>query len=79
MLHNEKEVYSMRTPADFSKSTDVPQNNKTFLISVHEAEEVYPHSPISVREILCRARQKYAFTDAQLKELEGIIKEQEKI
>ena len=69
----------MRTPTDFSKSTDVPQNNKAFLISVHEAEKVYPRSPISVREILCRARQKYAFTDAQLKELEGIIKEQEKI
>ena len=54
----------MRTPTDFSKSTDVPQNNKAFLISVHEAEKVYPRSPISVREILCRAQQKYAFTEA---------------
>lgn len=42
----------MRTPTDFSKSTDVPQNNKAFLISVHEAEKVYPRSSISVREIL---------------------------
>ena len=42
----------MRTPTDFSKSTDVPQNNKALLIPVHEAEKDYPRSPISVREIL---------------------------
>lgn len=38
----------MRTPTDFSKSTDVPQNNKALLIPVHEAEKDYPRSPISV-------------------------------
>ena len=48
----------MRTPTDFSKSTDVPQNNKALLIPVHEAEKDYPHSPISVREILDGAQQK---------------------
>lgn len=68
----------MRTPTGFSKSTDVPQNNKALLIPVHEAEKDYPRSPISVREILDGAHQKYAFTEAQLKELEEIIKEQEK-
>ena len=68
----------MRKPTGFSKCADGALNNNAFQMSVHEAEKDYPHSPISVREILDGAQQKYAFTEAQLKELEEIIKEQEK-
>ena len=68
----------MRKPTGFSKCADGALNNNAFQMSEDEAEKTYQRSPISAREILYRAQQKYAFTDAQLKELEGIIKEQEK-
>lgn len=68
----------MRKPTGFSKCADGALNNNAFQMSEDEAEKDYPHSPISVREILDGAQQKYAFTEAQLKELEEIIKEQEK-
>ena len=63
----------MRTPTGFSKCADGALNNNAFQMSEHEAEKTYQRSPISAREILDRAQQKYAFTEAQLKELEEII------
>ena len=68
----------MRTPTGFSKCADGALNNNAFQMSEHEAEKTYQRSPISAREILDGAQQKYAFTEAQLKELEEIIKEQKK-
>ncbi len=76
---NKAEVYSMKTHTDFNKHTDMTQDDKIFRMSRNEAEEACLQSPISAWEILYRARQKYAFTEAQLGELEDIIKKQDKI
>lgn len=69
----------MKTPTDFNKHTDMMQDDKIFRISRTEAEEACLQSPISAWEILYRAQQKYAFTEAQFRELDDIIKEQDKI
>lgn len=68
----------MKTPTDFNKHTDMMQDEKMFRISKHEAEEAYLRSPISGWEILYIAQQKYAFTEAEFRELDDIIKEQDK-
>lgn len=76
---NRAEVYSMKKHTDYNKHTDMTQGDKIFRMSRNEAEEACLQSPISAWEILYRARQKYAFTEAQLRELEDIIKKQDKI
>ncbi len=69
----------MKTPIDFNKHTNMMQDDNIFQMSRTEAEEAYLQSPISTWEILYRAQQKYAFTEAQFRELDDIIKEQDKI
>ena len=69
----------MKKHTDYNKHTDMTQGDKIFRMSRNETEKACLQSPISAWEILYRARQKYAFTEAQLRELEDIIKKQDKI